>query len=78
MLLAKVIDEATGYSRVDVVLDVYDPQAIKSDERTKRGSQKMCNIRILNRARLTCQPATRPTGRAKRGPEGRLTPFVHV
>ena len=25
MLLDKVIDEATGYSRVDVVLDVYDP-----------------------------------------------------
>ena len=25
MLLDKVIDEATGYSRVDVVFDVYDP-----------------------------------------------------
>ena len=50
MLLDKVIDEATGYSRVDVVFDVYDPQSIKSDERTKRGSQKMCNIRILNGA----------------------------
>ena len=50
MLLDKVIDEATGYSRVDVVFDVYDSQSIKSDKRTKRGSQKMCNIRILNRA----------------------------
>ena len=50
MLLDKVIDEVTGYSRVDVVFDVYDPQSIKSDERTKRGSHKMCNIRILNRA----------------------------
>ena len=50
MLLDKVIDEVTGYSRVDVVFDVYDPQSIKSDERTKLGSQKMRNIRILNRA----------------------------
>ena len=34
MLLDKVIDEAIGYSRVDVVFDVYDPQSIKSGERT--------------------------------------------
>ena len=34
------------------------------------------NARLLSR--LTCQPATRPTVRAKQGPEGRLIPFVHV
>ena len=35
-------------------------------------------ISHLQYHRLNCQPTTHPTGRAEQGPEGRLTPFVHV
>ena len=48
VLWQKVMMMADGYSRVDVVFDVYNSCSIKSAERNRRSTQKMSHIKILN------------------------------
>ena len=37
---------AVGYTRLDMVFDVYHQSSIKSAERARRGAQKMCDIKL--------------------------------
>ena len=47
-LLKALLQEGTGYNRIDVVFDVYDENSIKSAERKRRGDQKLCSYRIYH------------------------------
>ena len=47
-LLACTSQEGKGFTRTDVVFDVYHLQSVKSTEKQRRGKQKMCNIEIAD------------------------------
>ena len=47
-LLACISQEGKGFTRTDVVFDVYHLHSVKSTEKQRHGKQKMCDIKIAD------------------------------
>ena len=60
-VLLAILKLGVDFPRIDVVFDVYNPESIKSAERTRRGSTKLCTYTIAHNEmpipkRLVCFP----------------------